>query len=394
MSATTWTEKYLDELLAGVPDFTIVEESFEQRLARYVAAYEAEAGEVLQPGSPMMLLLRKDAAEDFQADMQVERALKLQFLKFSFGKGLDNLAANKMVFRQGPKFAECTLRFTASGIFSRPLPIPPQTRVRTEDNIVFATAQYAEVRPGESFADVRGIALEEGTRSNGVPPGEVNMFIDRPPMIQRVENLDEMAGGDDTQSDPRLKLDYAFEWTRHNTAGSPLAYEYFVRAFRNSIGPVRAVGPNDEFGQLTGVPAGHVRIMLLMEDLSVPTPAFLSELEAYLYDPVRHTMGDFLEVGPPEEVDYSIHIQYNILSRNANRQGEIHQAVLAAVEQFELEQRDIGACVNPDRLRFLVLGAGAHRVDVVSPMWTELSRFQIARLQWEPVVDFMGTEAR
>lgn len=390
----TWTEEYVNSLLAAVPEFTIVEESFEQRLARYVAAYEREAGEALQPGSPVMLLLRKDAAEDFQADMQAERALKLQFVKFSFGEGLENLAANKMVFRQEPKFAACKLRFTASGIFSRPIAVPAGTRVRTEDNIVFATEQYAEVHPGESFTDVRGVALEAGARSNGIPPGEIHEFIDRPPYIQSVANMDETDGGDDAQSDIRLKLDYLFEWTRHNTAGSVLAYEYFVRAFRSNIGPVRAVGPNDEKGVPTGVPAGHVRIMLLMEDLSVPSGAFLEELEAYLYDPARHTMGDFLEVGPPDEVGYSIHIQYNILSRNANRQGEIHEAVLAAVQQFILEQREIGACINPDRLLHLVVGAGAHRAEIVFPVWRELSRFEIARLDGEPVVEFMGTEAR
>lgn len=402
--------------LERVPEFTLIEENFEQKLARVLEEkrrlYFELTGEVasLSPADPETLHARAMCAEIVHLEQLIDMYFKGNLIMYSFGPQLDNLVANKMVFRRGATFASCTLRFWAADILNRAIPVPPGTRVRPDDNVTFYTDQYAEIPPRAAYVDVRGVAVRPvepgdevailingnaytadgiGAAGNGFPPGFVSLFTDRPAFVSRVENLETTGGGGDIQSDEDLKQDFIYEWTRHNTCGSREAYEYHVRAFRGDIGTVKAVGPNDG----VGVPAGHVVILLLMEDGSEPPGGLLEEIRVFLMSDPIHTLGDFVEVRPPEGVPYEIELQYYIARRDANRAGEIQGMVQEAVQAYIREQRQIGRCINPDVLRELVMRAGAHRCPVISPVWTWVAADQVAALQGEPVVSYMGLEA-
>ena len=392
----TAAEKFVQGILDRIPEISLIDETPEQKLARLQEAwngYEAELEMPLtdfQRASPNTLMLRALTAELYHQDALRDRDFKQQTIKYAFSDNLDNLAANKMVFRQGPTYARCTLRFFASAILARPVPIQTGTRVRSEDNHTFYTEAYAEIAPGAEYVDVPAVALEAGAAANGILPGGVNLFIDKPPFVRAVENTATTGGGDDTQSDIRLKDAFIHEWTRYTTTGARPAYEYHVRSEQSDIGTVRAVGPNDNHGNPTGIPAGEVLILFLMQDGSDPDDGLIERVRAKLMGDPIHTMGDLVTVRAPVHAPYSVEIGYTVHQMDANRQGEIDAAVRAAVMEYIELQREIGACINPDLLRHLVIRAGAHTVPVTSPQAQIIPLDHVPWLEGVPVIEFLG----
>jgi phage-related baseplate assembly protein len=166
--------------------------------------------------------------------------------------------------------------------------------------------------------------------------------------LRKSQNLDTTGGGDDIENDDRLTYRYLTERTRHNTAGSREAYVFWVRQFRGDIGTVAA----------------------------------------YRNDENKRPLRDDLYIRAPQDEYYSIEMEYTILTRDANRAGSIQEAVREAVREYIRQQTRIGACINPDELVNLVIGAGAHRCPVISPQWRMIPHDHIARLDGEPVVRF------
>lgn len=376
--------------LEHVPDVSLVPETMESLLEEIVAMKEAlwleETGESIKlaPASPEMLDARVQAYFWYQLFALIDRGAKMNLVTFSYGAWLDNVAANKGVFRKPAQAAACTLRFFASDTLPFAVSIPAGTRVRTESDAVFATEQYAEIPPLQPWVDVRAVALELGLSGNGYPPGFVHQMIDTPPYIRAAENLDTTGGGDDIENDDRLTYRYLMEWTRHNTAGSREAYVFWTRQFRGDIGTVAAY---------RSAP-GEVTVLLLMEDGSPPESILIDQLYEFLNDENKRPLGDDLYIRAPQDVYYTIEMEYTILARNANRAGSIQEAVREAVQEYIRRQTRIGACINPDELVNLVIGAGAHRCPVISPQWQMIPHDHIARLDGEPVIRYLGLEDR
>jgi len=413
----TATEKYVLGILGRIPGINLADESLEDKFERLKGDWNFfEAGLGLprtdfQRANPNTLMLRALTAELYHQDALRDRDFKQQTLKYAFGDNLDLFAANKLVFRQGWKFATATLRYYASAVLAKAIPIQPKTRARTEDNIVFYTMAYAEIPAGAEYVDVQAAAVRPvepgdkvaleiagefftadgiGAAANGIPAGGVHLFVDRPAFVRAVENTGPTGGGDDAQSDLRLKDDYIHEWTRYTTTGARPAYEYHVRSTQSNIGTVRAVGPNDNHGNPTGVPAGEVLVLFLMEDGRDPDAGLIERVrEKLMGDPI-HTMGDLVTVRAPTPTLYSIDFGYTVHQRDANRQGEIDNAVRAAAQEYIELQREIGACINPDLLRHLVMRAGAHTVPITNPAAQVIPTDHVAKLAGEPAINFLG----
>jgi uncharacterized phage protein gp47/JayE len=370
-----------------VPEFSLIPESLEALFDRLCAHYvelSERAGWALtdlSPASPVTLHLRVMAEQFYQLYALLDRGVKSNFATYSYGALLDNLAANKAVYRKPEQSAQVTLRFQASTLSASAIPIPAGTRVRTEDDLAFSTLQYAEIRPMETIVDVPAQSLLPGKVSNGILPGELKLFIDKPPYIQAVENTDVSSGGDDVESDDDLTYRYLMEWARHNTAGSRLAYIYWVKTFRGDVGTVEAY---------RSAP-GEVTVLLLMEDASPPTQSFIEQLYAWLNDDEKRPLGDDLVIRAPEEIDYSLSLTYWILTKDAPETGRIQARVNLAVDEYIRWQRAIGRNLRPHKLVQLIEEAGA-RCEIASPGFTVIPPQKIARLIGTPAVTYGGWE--
>lgn len=144
--------------LARVPEYSLIDETFEEKLERVLEEkrrlYYEETDEraSLSPSDPETLHARTLCAELVQLERLIEDYFRGNLIAYSRGTALDNLAANKMVFRQGAKAAECMLRFWASDYLNRAISVSAGTRVRSEDDVTFYTAEYAEILPRGSIS--------------------------------------------------------------------------------------------------------------------------------------------------------------------------------------------------------------------------------------------------
>lgn len=130
-------------------DFLSLEQVQEDMKADYSAAYKAITGNeiALAAADPSSLIISAVSLQIYQALQCVDRAGKQDLLKYSYGEFLDNLAARIGITRKAAGYASTTLRFTLSSTQSGAVGIPAGTRACTEDNVYFATNEYAEIAP-------------------------------------------------------------------------------------------------------------------------------------------------------------------------------------------------------------------------------------------------------
>lgn len=345
---------------ARVPDVTIFPDSIESFLQKIVGSVEAALGYQLPLADPIRLICNGFALVMYQSIQLAERDIKTQFLKYSYGDFLDNLAANYGLFREDAKRARCKLRFFAADLSESAITIPLGTRVRTEDDITFLTDEYAEIPPLTAYVDVDASALDAGTDGNFIKQGLISYFIDKPPFIKAVENITQSTGGDDRESDDRLTYRCLMSWVRFTTAGSRQSYEYWTRQYNSSIGTVCVMGPED----IDYIDPGEVYIFVILSDGSPPDEDFRNGLLAYLNAEKIRPLGDRVVIGMPLLVYFKIDLKYRIRTQDAAMVSKIREDVDKAVDAYMDWQCVLGRDVEPAELIKRVREAGAKHIEL------------------------------
>lgn len=67
--------------------------------------------------------------------------------------------------------------------------------MKTEDGKYFNSLEYAEIKAGESYADVVVQAEEAGAESSGILSGAIKILVDPIPYISGVSNTTPSTGG-------------------------------------------------------------------------------------------------------------------------------------------------------------------------------------------------------
>ena len=188
--------------LYALPDISFVEDiSYEQILNEMIGDYEKEYEEqtkqkiVLRPGDKDHIHLRIEAGQYFQMYQMLDNAAKMNLLKYSRGDFLKHLGAFKKTFIQEPKPAIVKMRFNLSEIRKDVIYIPQGTRVTAGDGVYFATDDYAEVKAGESYADINCTCEVIGTVGNDYIIGQIGTLVDPVPYVESVENVTKSEGG-------------------------------------------------------------------------------------------------------------------------------------------------------------------------------------------------------
>jgi len=325
----------------------------------------------LARGDPNRVILLANAQLIYQGLQNIDKAGKMNFLKYSMNDYLENLAALKGISRNGAKKASVPVRFKLSEARESVVGIPAGTRVTASFDIYFETTQYEEIPAGETEATFILTCTEAGEAGNGFLPGELAILVDPVGFIDTVSNTETSSGGSDIENDTSLKERAYIAPSSYSTAGPDDAYIYWVKNFDSMIGDVLPTSPTP----------GVVDIRFIMADGSVPDDTEIAGVLEYLQQRKKRPLTDFVQVGAPDLVEYNINARYFINASSRATAASIQQQAAAALVAYQQWQSaKIGRDINPDKLKEFLLAVGVKRVEIAEPLFTVLEDNQVAAL--------------
>lgn len=363
----------------ALPDIDFIDTSVNDLLAAGISAYESAYQEatgtaiLLQPGDDDYILLRAAALKKYSTLQSFNAAMRQNFLKYAAGTNADHLAANSGCLRGSEEYAVVTMQFNLGQVQSISITIPMGTRVTPGNNLFFATDAEIVIPAGNTSATVKATCQTAGEVGNGYIPGTINTLVDTSGLgyVASVTNTDTSEGGTDTETDLKLRQD-AFEAPEtYSVAGPSGAYEALAKQYSSAIIDAKTTVPS----------ACAVNLRVLMTGGTLPNEAFLTDLQNYLGADTRRPMTDSLTVAAPDTIAYNIALTYYIDSSDAGNAQTIQTAVNAAVQSYiSWQQGALGRDIVPDRLTAAVINAGAKRVTITSPTFTQVADTAVAQI--------------
>lgn len=358
--------------ISFINDLTI-DELINQMINDYQDKYKEVTGTQvsLAQADPYRMIIYACAVQLYQAMQYIDRAGKQSFLKYSYGTFLDNLGALRGIQRLQATSAVTTIRFSIDSTIASAVQIPQGTRVTNGNEVYFYTDEYAEIPAGETYVDVTATCTEAGASANGFNPGEISVLVETLPYISSVSNTIETNGGSDVESDDALAERIYIASSAYSVAGPKDAYVYWTKTASSKIADVSVTSP---------APC-EVDVRFILEGGELPGQALIDKVNAILQDDNIRPLTDLVSVSAPDVVSYDINLTYYINDSDKAAAGNIQNLVNTAVETYKTWQSSaIGRDINPSYLIGKIMGAGAKRVTVTSPVYTELTNNQIAAL--------------
>lgn len=347
--------------------------------------YEEITGKklVMAEAEPTRLIAYADCLLLYQIAQYADRAGKMSLLKYSYGDYLENIGALKGIHRLPGAAAKTKLRFTLSIARPSVTIIPAETRVTASDGVYFQTLESLEIPAGSITGEINAECKETGIKGNGYKPGELKVLVDPVAYVDKVENVTSTEGGAEVESDENLAERIYLAPSSWSTAGPDDAYKYWVKTFDAGITDVCVK---------TEIP-GVVDICFILQNGGLPDEAMLEEVWNFLKNEEIRPLTDNVVVRAPKVHEYGLDITYYINESDRMRAASIDGQVQEAVQEYiAWQQERIERDVNPDRLRNLVISAGAKRIEVRAPTFQRIFGGSIAKLSGEAQVIYGGIE--
>jgi len=344
--------------------------------------YEEAAGVTLVDADPRKLML--DALVPILVSQRsyIDSAAKQNLLYYATGDYLDQIGYLVNCTRTAGTAASCTIRFTLSTTRTVDTVIASGIRVTSGDGVYFATTGEVTITAGDTYADATAECTTTGTDGNDYAIGSLTTLVDSVTYVASVNNTTASSGGTDEETDDSYRERIHEAPESFSVAGPTGAYEYWAKSVSSDIADVEVYSPS----------AGVVTICPLLTDGEIPSDELLaSVLETCNDDEVR-PLTDNVKVVAPTQVSYDIDVTYYISEDDATTAASIQTAVGTAVETYETWQKSVlGRGIDPSRLVYLMIKAGASRVTVTSPTYTALEQNQVAK-ENTVSVNYGGTE--
>ncbi|MGG7200771.1 baseplate assembly protein [Clostridium butyricum] len=325
---------------------------------------------------PNRLILYTASLQIYQIFQCVDKAGKMNLLKYATGDFLDYLAALKGVARKGKIKAKTTIRFTLSEIKKYNIGIASGTRV-TNGDLYFITPDYAEIKAGDLYADVEVECLTAGAVGNGYLSGELNILVDSVPYCSSVKNIEKTYGGADIENDESLKERIYLAPSGYSTAGPDAAYEYWIKTFNTKISDTKVYSPTP----------GSVDIRCILSDGELPSEEELKELNNLMSNKKIRPLTDNVTVKAPDIIKYNIDLTYYISDSDPEIAISIQRRVNEEIEKYIIwQQSKISRDINPSNLIAHVIRGGAKRVELNLPERIVLSNTQIGSLDKKNII--------
>lgn len=340
-------------------------------ISRYEEAYFQSTGErkKLYPGDPIRIFLYSQALREFQLRVMIDDAAKQNLLKYARGDNLKHLGAFSRTEKFEAKAATTKIKFALSQARPTDDVVPGGTRVSPGNDIYFATNEDTIIPAGVQEVIVEATCTEKGTIGNGFTPGQINILVDPLPWTATVENIETSQGGLDEEDDDSYRNRIHLAPEGFTVAGPSGAYEYFARQYSSLVSDVKVDSPSD----------GVVDIRILLRNGELPDSTFIEGITEYLSAKDRRPLTDHVQVSAPNKIYYDIELAYYISSEDIAQESLIKSRVEKAIEEYEIWQRSkIGRDINPSELIAKIRLAGAKRVEIISPVFTQIGNQDIA----------------
>lgn len=360
------------------PDISFIDDcTIDEVMAQMIEDYQERYSEItgkdiaLSQADPYRLIMYACALQIYQAMQYADYAAKMGLLKYSSDAYLDNLAALRGVQRIEATAAVTTLRFSIEEALESAVAIPEGTRVTNGNDVYFATDEYAEIPAGELSVTVSATCTEAGSVGNGFEAGEFNELVEMLAYITESVNIETTDGGADEEDDDSLKDRIFNAPSSYSVAGSASAYEYHTKSVDPTISDVI----------VTSSSAGVVNIYFVCNDGELPEESLIQKVSDYLNDENIRPLTDAVTVQAPETQTYDVEFTYYIASSDKSITSTIQADVETAVSIYNAWQTEkIGRDINPSYLIQKVMDAGVKRIEVASPVFTDLDATSIAVL--------------
>lgn len=338
-----------------------------------ITTYEAITKRTLFPGDPVKLFLTALAQIIIQQRVLINATAKQNLLRYANGEVLDEIGAMYDTARLSAEAAITTIQFTLSIPLASATIIPKGTRIGPQGGggeLYYSTNELLQIPAGKTTGTVRAACSTAGEQGNGFLPGQLNVLIDPLPFVQSVINLTESAGGAEEETDDAYRQRIRTAPEGFSVAGPEGAYEYWAKTASSAIIHVGVDSPSPM----------EVVLVPLLAGGELPSQDVLDSVLNVVNDRKVRPLTDQVTVKAPDIVPYEINLTYFISRDKSAEATNIQAAVTAAVEQYRIWQKSkLGRDINPSELILRVMAAGALRVNVASPVYTEITRFQVAQ---------------
>lgn len=359
---------------SNLPEVEFVDTDTEALVNKLIAGYEGITGRTLYPADPVRAFILWLASVIIQERVGINESAKQNLPRYAEGENLDSLSEIfHNTYRLEPTAATTTLGFYITTTLEEDYIITDELEVTVDGVINFATTEYLIFKAGENYAEVGAICQSVGTVGNGFAPGQVSKLVsDEFLYFKEVANTTTTAGGSEEESDTAFYNRMRESEESYTTAGPRGSYAYHAKSVSSQISDVSAESPED------GV--ADVRIMLYGGKL--PDKELIDRVQEYLSADDIRPMTDKVIVAAPNTVEFDIEATYYIPRDKAATTKEIKQAVELATENYTLWQTSkMGRDINPSYFNAMLMESGIKRVDITTPVFTEIPKGSVAVLR-------------
>ena len=330
--------------------------------------------EALYPGDERRVFGEALAALYVAQNSTYNDSMKQSLLRYARGEVLDAIGERLAVERAAPTSAAAVFRFTATAAQASNIIIPEGTRITTDGSVYFATSETAVLQAGETYVEVVGACTEGGAAYNGFTAGQIATLVDLIPYVV-AENVTASSGGDDgepydEEGDERYRERIRLAPSALSTAGAESSYRFHVLKADADIIDAAIIVPS----------ACVVNVYPLLSGGNLPDDETLEKVAAALGDDVV-PMTDRVTVLQPAKVEYTIDVKYYCEAGNEAAVVQAVESAGGAIDKYiEWQHSKLGRAIGPDYLRRCLYEAGATRVEIVSPSFTEIEANEVAAL--------------
>lgn len=358
------------------PNVEFVKKSADEILEELIGSWEKTMGRKLGKADPIRVMLAWEASVDAQLYAAINESAKLNLPRYTFGSYMDSMA--EMFYwgleRMPAAAATTTLRFTLSGEATRDIVVPVGTQCSQDGTVIFATDETVYIPTGGTYVDVGATCTQTGTIGNGFDVGTINicMETDNVNGLKSVTNLTISEGGTAQEEDDAFYERMRESMSAYSTAGPGQGYIYHAKSANSSVGSVRVNSPEP----------GKVDVFILKTDGTMPDMELISRVEEALSGDDVRPMTDMVSVKAPEPVPFNINVTwYRERGSTISREKMEADLEAACVEYITWQTTEIGRDINPDVLAAKLMGVGIKRLNVMEPVHTVVSTYQVASAQ-------------
>ncbi|MCY9511890.1 baseplate J/gp47 family protein [Paenibacillus larvae] len=355
-----------------LPDVSFVSEDPNETINNIISTYEALSNRKLFPGDPERLFLMALAQIIIQQRVLINQTRKSNLIKYARGPVLDHMGKFMETERLPAARAITTIEFRLSMPLRSATIIPAKTRVAPRGGngkVFFSTKEVLEIKAGKVSGTVTAECSIAGDVGNGFLPGQLNVLVDPVAFVQSVTNTTESAGGAEKETDDSYRERIRSAPEGFSVAGPSGAYEHWAKTAGSSVIDVGVDSPAP----------GEVVIVPLLAGGKIPTKDVLDEVAETVNDRRVRPMTDLVTVREPVTISYDISLTYWISNSRATEATKIQDSINRAIEEYKLWQKSkLGRDINPSELICRIMDAGASRVEIVSPVFKEVSKLQVA----------------